>query len=205
MILLTTVEPTGIEPVTSCSTAQLGRPDLAAVGWEKAAFRGPPGSEAAVTFRVVVPLVLSVSLCPHPLLGQEKTSSNRASDVSRLGYVWGPQDGEWAILPPDEGSGILKASPRSGVQQLAMFAEQQPPWGGPPLHRHDDADEIFYSLEEARVLVEQWRREYNTVRPHSALGYRPPAPEAVRPSSWFLKRPSLLGPPDRLRMAVGLT
>jgi len=65
--------------------------------------------------------------------------------------------------------------------------------------------EIFYSLEEARVLVEQWRREYNTVRPHSALGYRPPAPEAVRASSWFLKRPSLIGPPDRLRMAVGLT
>jgi transposase InsO family protein len=65
--------------------------------------------------------------------------------------------------------------------------------------------EIFYSLEEARVLVEQWRREYNTVRPHSALGYRPPAPEAVRASSWFLKRPSLLGPPNRLKMAAALT
>ncbi len=51
--------------------------------------------------------------------------------------------------------------------------------------------EIFYSLEEAQILVEQWRREYNTVRPHSALGYQPPAPEAVRPSSWFLKKPSL--------------
>ena len=65
--------------------------------------------------------------------------------------------------------------------------------------------EIFYSLREAQVLVEQWRREYNTVRPHSALGYRPPAPEAIRPSSWFLKRPSLLGPPDGMRMAAGLT
>jgi transposase InsO family protein len=43
--------------------------------------------------------------------------------------------------------------------------------------------EIFYSFKEAQVLVEQWRREYNTVRPHSALGYRPPAPEAVRPVS----------------------
>ncbi len=64
---------------------------------------------------------------------------------------------------------------------------------------------MFYSLTEAQVLVEQWRWEYNTVRPHSALGYRPPAPEAVRPSSWFLKRPSLLGPPDRLKMAAGLT
>jgi transposase InsO family protein len=39
--------------------------------------------------------------------------------------------------------------------------------------------EIFYTLEEAKVLIEQWRREYNQVRPHSALGYRPPAPEAI--------------------------
>ena len=33
--------------------------------------------------------------------------------------------------------------------------------------------------EEAKVLIEQWRREYNQVRPHSSLGYRPPAPEAI--------------------------
>ena len=39
--------------------------------------------------------------------------------------------------------------------------------------------EIFYTLREAKVLVEQWRRHYNAVRPHSSLGYRPPAPEAV--------------------------
>jgi putative transposase len=38
--------------------------------------------------------------------------------------------------------------------------------------------EIFYTLTEAKVLIGQWRREYNLVRPHSALGYRPPAPEA---------------------------
>jgi putative transposase len=38
--------------------------------------------------------------------------------------------------------------------------------------------EIFYSLKEAQVIIEQWRVEYNTKRPHSALGYRPPAPEA---------------------------
>ncbi len=41
--------------------------------------------------------------------------------------------------------------------------------------------EIFYSLKEAEVLMERWRRHYNTVRPHSALGYRPPAPETVLP------------------------
>ena len=39
--------------------------------------------------------------------------------------------------------------------------------------------EIFYSFKEAQVLIERWRRHYNTLRPHSALGYRPPAPETV--------------------------
>lgn len=39
--------------------------------------------------------------------------------------------------------------------------------------------EIFYSLREAQIIIEQWRRHYNTVRPHSALGYRPPAPESI--------------------------
>jgi len=38
--------------------------------------------------------------------------------------------------------------------------------------------EILYSLKEAQVVIEQWRVEYNTRRPHSALGYRPQAPEA---------------------------
>ena len=41
--------------------------------------------------------------------------------------------------------------------------------------------EIFYSLKEAQILIERWRIEYNTRRPHSALGYRPPAPQAILP------------------------
>ncbi len=41
--------------------------------------------------------------------------------------------------------------------------------------------EIFYSLKEARVVIAQWRNHYNTIRPHSALGYRPPAPQASNP------------------------
>lgn len=39
--------------------------------------------------------------------------------------------------------------------------------------------EIFYTMDEARVLIERWRQEYNHYRPHSSLGYRPPAPEAI--------------------------
>ncbi len=40
--------------------------------------------------------------------------------------------------------------------------------------------EIFYSLAEAKVVIESWRRHYNTARPHSSLGYRPPAPKVVQ-------------------------
>ncbi len=39
--------------------------------------------------------------------------------------------------------------------------------------------EIFTTLTEAKVLIEQWRMEYNHIRPHSSLGYRPPSPEAI--------------------------
>ncbi|MEJ0095703.1 MAG: IS3 family transposase [Methylocella sp.] len=40
--------------------------------------------------------------------------------------------------------------------------------------------EIFYTLKEAKVVIERWRRHYNTVRPHSSLGYKPPAPETLQ-------------------------
>jgi len=41
--------------------------------------------------------------------------------------------------------------------------------------------EVFDTMLEAKVLIERWRVRYNTVRPHSSLGYRPPAPEAIWP------------------------
>jgi putative transposase len=42
--------------------------------------------------------------------------------------------------------------------------------------------EIFYSLAEAKIVIESWRRHYNTVRPHGSLGYKPPAPEMFIPA-----------------------
>jgi putative transposase len=55
--------------------------------------------------------------------------------------------------------------------------------------------EIFYTLTEARVLIERWRRHYNTERPHSSLGYRPPAPEtrSPEPCSASLRRALVQG------------
>jgi putative transposase len=52
--------------------------------------------------------------------------------------------------------------------------------------------EIFTTLREAQVLIERWRQHYNAVRPHSSLGYRPPAPETVlpQPSTWPTLRSS---------------
>ena len=53
--------------------------------------------------------------------------------------------------------------------------------------------EVFYSLAEARIVIESWRQHYNTRRPHSSLGYKPPAPPAVlwpgapRPSTMAAK------------------
>jgi len=46
--------------------------------------------------------------------------------------------------------------------------------------------EIFTTLHEAKVLIERWRRHYNAVRPHSSLGYRPPAPETILPPAFNL-------------------
>ena len=48
--------------------------------------------------------------------------------------------------------------------------------------------EIFYTLKEAQILIERWRKEYNYIRPHSSLGYRPPAPQA-----WLLSSTLQLG------------
>jgi putative transposase len=54
--------------------------------------------------------------------------------------------------------------------------------------------EIFYTLREAQIVIESWRRHYNTIRPHASLGYKPPAPEVFVPAfaAWpaALRRPA---------------
>jgi transposase InsO family protein len=44
--------------------------------------------------------------------------------------------------------------------------------------------EVFYTLREVQILIEMWHRRYNNIRPHSSLGYRPPAPKALIPLDW---------------------
>lgn len=52
--------------------------------------------------------------------------------------------------------------------------------------------EIFYTLKEAQILIEQWRIHYNTIRPHSSLGYRPPAPETRTWKGPFDSKPQVV-------------
>jgi putative transposase len=76
--------------------------------------------------------------------------------------------------------------PRLGVKTL--FIEPGSPWENGynesfngKLRDEFLNGEIFYTLQEAKVLIERWRQHYNTVRPHSSLGYRPPAPVTFLP------------------------
>ena len=73
---------------------------------------------------------------------------------------------------------------RSGVKTL--FIEPGSPWENGYIESFNGKlrdellnGEIFETLLEAKVLIERWRWQYNTIRPHSSLGYRPPAPEAI--------------------------
>lgn len=58
--------------------------------------------------------------------------------------------------------------------------------------RHEFLDgEIFYSLAEAKAVIESWRQHYNIRRPHSSLGYKPPAPAATVPPSNMAAKPTM--------------
>src|SRR4051812_9728100 len=56
--------------------------------------------------------------------------------------------------------------------------------------------EIFYTLREAQIVIESWRRHFNTIRPHASLGYKPPAPEVFVPA--FAAWPAALRQPASL-------
>ena len=86
---------------------------------------------------------------------------------------------------------VRKWLSRLGVKTL--FIEPGSPWENGYIESFNSRlrdellnGELFTTLLEAKVLIEDWRRHYNTVRPHSALGYKPPAPEAIMPNNGHL-------------------
>ena len=91
----------------------------------------------------------------------------------------------------DNGSEFTATAVRNWLKRLGvktLYIEPGSPWENGYIESFNGKlrdellnREVFDTLLEAKVLVGRWRREYNHIRPHSALGYRPPAPEAVLP------------------------
>jgi putative transposase len=100
------------------------------------------------------------------------------------------QRGVPAHIRSDNGSEFTAKVVRDWLQRVevkTLYIEPGSPWENGYIEsfngklRDELLDrEIFDTLLEAKVLIERWRVEYNTVRPHSSLGYRPPAPETWR-------------------------
>ena len=88
----------------------------------------------------------------------------------------------------DNGAEFTAIAVRTWLQRLnvkTLFIEPGSPWKNGYNENFNGKlrdellnGEIFYTLREAQILVERWRRRYNEVRPHRSLGYKPPAPQA---------------------------
>jgi putative transposase len=101
----------------------------------------------------------------------------------------------------DNGSEFLAKKVRMFLSRLSvkpLFIEPGSPWENGYIESFNGkmrdellAIELFYSLKEAQVLIEMWRKHYNTVRPHSSLGYSPPVPQTFIPMPSQISRVGL--------------
>ena len=119
-------------------------------------------------------------------VGRRITSDNVLERLTELFVTRGvPQH-----IRSDNGPEFVAATVRGWLARVGvrtLFIEKGSPWENGYIEsfngtmRDELLDrEIFDTLHEAKVLTKRWRDEYNQIRPHSALGYRPPAPEAIQ-------------------------
>ena len=102
----------------------------------------------------------------------------------------------------DNGPEMTSKLVRSWLQQIGsqtLFIEPGSPWENGYNESFNGKlrdellnGEIFYSLKEAQIIIEQWRQHYNTRRPHSSLGYRPPAPITQTPKPIPIDQPTIM-------------
>jgi transposase InsO family protein len=110
--------------------------------------------------------------------------------IYRLGQLF-VERGVPAYIRSDNGPEFTAKAVREWLERLnvqTLFIEPGCPWENGYVESFNGKlrdellnREIFYTLHEAQVLIERWRQHYNTRRPHSSLGYRPPVPEAFKP------------------------
>ena len=117
---------------------------------------------------------------------QRRLSSQDVLDVLRDLFV---ERGAPEFIRSDNGAEFTAKAVREWLRKVAvktLFIEPGSPWENGynesfngKLRDELLAREIFYTLKEAKVLIEAWRKQYNEFRPHSSLGYRVPAPAAI--------------------------
>ena len=114
-------------------------------------------------------------------------SDDVAAKLTEL-FVW---RGVPEHIRSDNGSEFTAPAVRTWLGNVGvktLFIEPGSPWENGYIESFNGRlrdellnGEIFETLMEARVVIEDWRQHYNRVRPHSSLGYRPPASEAIEP------------------------
>lgn len=145
-------------------------------------------------FRMLTILDEHTRECLSIVVKRRLTSQDVLDELYNLFLLRGTPE----YIRSDNGSEFTAKVVREWLHDLeikTLFIEPGSPWENGYIEsfngklRDELLDrEIFDTLLEAQALIEGWRKEYNQVRPHSSLGYRPPAPEAIKP---FLMQPAL--------------
>jgi len=137
------------------------------------------------TFRILTIIDEYTIECLAMLVGRRITSQDVAGKLFQLFVFRGVPE----HIRSDNGTEFTAREIRAWLNRLGvktLFIERGSPWENGYIESFNGKlrdellnREIFTTLAEARVLIEGWRKEYNQERPHSALNYRPPAPEAI--------------------------
>jgi transposase InsO family protein len=125
--------------------------------------------------------------CLSILVKRSITSADVLAELYRLFLMRGTPE----YIRSDNGPEFTAEAVRQWLHEVGvqtLFIEPGSPWENGYIESFNGKlrdellnREIFDTLLEAQVLIEGWRKEYNQVRPHSSLGYRPPAPETIQP------------------------
>ena len=139
-------------------------------------------------FRILTIIDEYTRECLGMLVKRKITSQDVLDQLYMLFLVRGVPE----RIRSDNGPEFTSRAVRGWLSELGvktLFIEPGSPWENGYIESFNGKlrdellnREVFSTLTEAQVLIEWWRKEYNQVRPHSALGYRPPAPEAILPA-----------------------
>jgi putative transposase len=138
-------------------------------------------------FRILVILDEYTRECLAMLVARQISSNDVIDQLFQLFLFRGVPE----YIRSDNGPEFTAKAIRGWLNRLGvrtLFIEPGSPWENGYIESFNGKlrdellnREVFYTLTEAKILIEQWRKEYNQVRPHSSLGYRPPAPETIIP------------------------